>query len=125
MMDWVLKDFDFADAFVDEVIISTDGDDETIVEKHLEHVRTVLATFKEMKLVCDLEKAQMFVRQVEFCGHVIGGGVRRPSPGKLRSLEKWPRPKTVTELRAFLGFCNWYQEYIENMPTGQDLCRTC
>ena len=105
MMDWVLKEFEFADAFVDDVIIATGGsDDEDMVEKHKQQVQLALSKFRELGLVCDLEKAQMFVPQVEFCGHVVGNGVRRPSPGKLRSLEKWPQPRNVTELRAFLGF---------------------
>ena len=109
MMDWVLKDFDFAEPFVDDVIISTTGDsDEEVIKNHANHVRLVLEKFREHRLVCDMAKAQMFVRKVEFCGHVLGGGERTPSPGKLKNLEKWPRPKNVTELRGFLGFCNWY-----------------
>ena len=59
----------------------------------------------------------MFVPEVEFCGHVLGHGCRRPSPGKLSALAKWPRPTTVTELRAFLGFCNWYSDYVKNYAT--------
>ena len=56
----------------------------------------------------------MFLSHVECFGHIVGGGERRPSPGKLQSLTKWPRPKTETELRGFLGFCNWYQEYVKD-----------
>ena len=46
MMEWILKDFDFALAFVDDVIIATEGEsEEEIVEAHTEHVWQVLHKF--------------------------------------------------------------------------------
>ena len=114
MMDWVLEEFDFADPFVDDVLISSSGSNpEDAIRNHLEHLTRVLTRFRELGLVCDLEKAQLFVDEVEFCGHVIGQGRRRPAPGKLNALKKWERPRTITELRSFLGFCNWYHDYID------------
>ena len=66
------------------------------------------------RLVADTRKCHFFVEEVEFCGHVLGGGVRRPAPGKLRAIEKWELPQTITALRAFLGFTNYYNTYIPN-----------
>ena len=40
--------------------------------------------------------------------------MRRPAPGKLRAIEKWELPKTVTALRAFLGFTNYYISYVRD-----------
>ena len=118
MMEWVLAPFDFALPFVDDVIIASDGDTpEMLVENHSNHVKAVLERFRELNLVCDLSKAHLFEEEVEFCGHVLGHGCRKPSPGKLCALEKWPRPSTVTELRAFLGFCNCYSDYVKNFAT--------
>ena len=51
---------------------------------------------------------------MEFCGNILGGSARRPSPGKLRAIEKWEVPRTVTALRAFLGFTNYYSAYIKD-----------
>ena len=113
MMDWVLSDLDCADPFVDDVIISSEGNtDEELINNHLRDVQAVLTRFREKQLVCDMSKAQLFKREVEFCGHIIGHGKRRPAPGKLTCLEKWTLPKTVTEMRSFLGFCNWYHDYV-------------
>ena len=41
-------------------------------------------------------------------------GVRKPAHGKLRAIEKWEVPRTVTALRAFLGFTNYYSVYIKD-----------
>jgi len=113
MMDNILKDEPSADVFVDDVIISSGGStvDEAL-KNHYNDVRRVLTIFREQKLVCDSEKAQMFVQEVEYCGHILGQGRRRPAPGKMTALEKWRLPQVVTELRSFLGFCNWYGDYI-------------
>ena len=55
---------------------------------------------------------QTFCKKGNFCGHVLEGGTRRPEPGKLCAIEKWERPRNITELRAFLGFTNYYNSYI-------------
>ena len=31
---------------------------------------------------------------------------------KTAALQLWERPKTITQLRAFLGCCNYYQEFL-------------
>ena len=55
----------------------------------------------------------MFVEEVEFCGHVMREGRRWSSPGKLLSIQKWPCPQTVTQLRGFLGLTNYYSCYVQ------------
>ena len=92
MMEWVLRDLPFAEPFVDDVIISTDGEGEELITRHADHVRQVLETLEGHQLVCILTKAQMFVPEVVFFWHVIGHCCRRPSPGKFSALAKWPRP---------------------------------
>jgi len=115
-VDYCLRKFqDITKAYVDDILIMTPwkGSTEKTIMCHDQDVRRVMEELKNHKLVADT-KIKWFVTNVEFCGHVLGRGMRRPSPGKLRSLEKWPRTTNVTELRAFLGFCNWYQEYIKD-----------
>ena len=54
----------------------------------------------------------MFPQGVEFCGSILEDGTRRPAPGKMAALQLWKRPKTITQLRAFLGCCNYYHEFL-------------
>jgi hypothetical protein len=118
MMEWVLRDLPFADAFVDDIIVSSEADTyEEAVAKHKEDLMVVLGRLRENKLVCDLSKAQLFVDYVEFCGHLVGQGTRRPSTRKLECVARWRRPETVTDLRSFIGFANWYHDYIPHFAS--------
>ena len=116
LMDSILAPVrEYADAYFDDIIVGTDTigmTEEEGLKRHNEDLRKVLDTLAEQKLVLDGSKAQLFVRSVEFCGHILEGGTRRPSPGKLKCLEGWELPKTVTALRAFLGFTNYYHSYV-------------
>ena len=39
-------------------------------------------------------------------------GQRKPIAGKISVVENLERPKTVSEMRALLGFCNYYSGYV-------------
>ena len=72
----------------------------------------MLSELDKHNMVCKPTKASLFVKEVEFAGHVVGHGQRRPMPGKLASLHHWEKPQTISELRSFMGFCNYYSGYV-------------
>ena len=111
--NWCLRNVkDIAAAYVDDILIMTEdtGTPEATADQHEKDVRRVLEELKAHRLVAD-KKIEWFVTHVTFCGHVLGGGERRPAPGKLKALQKWEPPTTVTALRGFLGFTNYYATY--------------
>jgi hypothetical protein len=113
VMEHVLRNEDCADPYVDDVIIGSTGDtEEELLINHEADLRRVLNTLAEHQLIADPRKAHLFMRQVEFCGHVLKEGKRTPAPGKLLSLQKWEMPKTITALGAFLGLANYYSQYV-------------
>jgi hypothetical protein len=119
MIDWCLGSVaDCCSAYIDDILISTNvrpGETrEQLLDHHYRDVQRVLNVLKEHKLIADLRKCKFFIEEVEFCGHILGHGQRRPAPGKLTAVEKFEPPKNVTSLRSFLGLTNYYSEYIEN-----------
>ncbi len=80
-------------------------------------VRTVLNTLNVNELIVDPIKAHMFMKEVEFCGHILREGRRSPAPGKLISIQKWELPATLTEFWGFLGLTNYYSCYVPNYST--------
>ena len=106
---------DCANPFVDDIIIGSGREDMTedaLIEAHEKDLRKVLSELDKHNMVCKPTKASLFVKEVEFAGHVVGHRQRRPMPGKLASLHHWKRPKTISELRSFMGFCNYYSGYV-------------
>ena len=61
-------------------------------ENHNRDVRRTLDCLVDNFLVADLRKCVFFVPAVEFCGYLLGKGVRKPAPGKLMAIEKWETP---------------------------------
>ena len=66
------------------------------------------------KLVANLSKAKLYASEVEFCGHILRDGTISPAPGKLLSIQCWDLPKTITQLRGFLGLANYYSGYVKD-----------
>ena len=99
---------DSVDPFVDDVIIASRDPSmsyEKLLEAHEREVTRVLDLLVRHKLT-GKAKATIGVSEVVFAGHVVGNGQRKPIPGKVAAIEHWQKPKTVSELRAYLGFCN-------------------
>ena len=107
---------DCADPFVDDVIIAS-GDPsmsyEELLEAHERDVTRVLDLLVRHKLTGSSDKATIAVSEVVFADHVVGNGQRKPIPGKVAAIEHWEKPKMVSELRAYLGFCNYYSGYVK------------
>jgi hypothetical protein len=114
MMEWVLRDEDYADPYVDDIIIGSTGNTrEELILNHTRDVMRVLQILEEQNLVCDPKKSHFFMEEVEFCGHILRQGKRSPAPGKLLPIQKWEIPHTVTALRGFLGLTNYFSEYVK------------
>ena len=72
----------------------------------------MLSELDRHNMVCKPTKASLFVKEVEFARHVVGHRQRGPMPGKLASLHHWEKPHTISELRSFMRFCNYYSGYV-------------
>ncbi|GKD32093.1 putative reverse transcriptase domain-containing protein, partial [Tanacetum coccineum] len=51
---------------------------------------------------------------VEHLRHVINGNGFRIDPGKIEAVKNWKAPRTLTEVRSFLGLVGYYRSFIEN-----------
>ena len=117
MMDFVLQGLDCASCYIDDIIIGTPENglsESDLLRAHAEDVNAVLSRLREWHLVAEIGKTAFFTTQVQFCGHILANGQRRPAEGKMVSIQKWEQPKTVKEVRGFLGLCNYYAVYIHN-----------
>jgi hypothetical protein len=46
-------------------------------------------------------------------GHIISEEGIVVDPTKIKSIEEWPTPRNVTEVRSFMGLAGYYIRFIE------------
>ena len=59
------------------------------------------------------KKCVLFQTQVNYLGQVLDKTGIRPNPKKLEVVRDWERPKTVTQVRSFTAFCNYYRKFVK------------
>jgi hypothetical protein len=53
------------------------------------------------------------MKKVLYLGHIIGAKGVHVHQEKIHSIIDWPTPKTLTELKGFLGICSYYRNFIK------------
>ena len=100
---------------LDDIIIGSSTEDmseDEMIKAHKKDLGRVLDVLHRHQMVCKLTKASLFVKEVEFAEHVMGQGQRRLMPRKLAALTHWEQPTTISELRSFMRFCNYFSGYV-------------
>ena len=95
--------------FLDDLLVYS----ETPAE-HLEHLEKVFIKLRAAGLKLKPKKCDLFQTQVNYPGHVLDKTGIRTDPKKLEAVREWERPKTVTQVRSFTAFCNYYRKFVEN-----------
>ena len=83
-------------------------------KNHLEYIRTVLQTVRKNNWFCKMSKCDFGVKDNLLLGHRINGHFISPDPKKLESVKVWPTPTTITEVKQFLGFPNYFRQFIDH-----------
>lgn len=93
--------------FYDTLIYSPD------LNSQLNHLKITLQILKENNLFVKLSKCDFGVEKIEYLGHVISNGGVATDPKKIEAMVQWPMPKTLKELRGFLGLTGYYRKFVK------------
>jgi hypothetical protein len=96
--------------YMDDLLICNNSDKADMMKKIL----IVLKLLKEHDLFLKPEKCSFYVTKVDFLGFIIEAGKILMDPAKPKGILEWPAPTTVTQLRSFIGFCNFYHRFISH-----------
>ena len=76
-------------------------------------MRIVLHTLRDRQLYAKLSKYEFWLEKVSFLGHVISQGGKPVDPSKIEAVLEWESPKSIFEIRSFLGLAGYYRRFIE------------
>jgi hypothetical protein len=76
-------------------------------------VSEVLSRLQQAGLQCDIKKSEFEQSSVKYLGYIIKADEGLcADPEKVQAIKSWEAPKTVREVRSFLGFANFYRPFI-------------
>ena len=96
--------------YLDDIIIFS-----KTPEEHIERLRGVFEKLLKAGLKLKPSKCEFFKNQISYLGHVVSAKGVATDPKKIEAVRNWPVPKTVTQVRSFLGFTNYYRRFIKDM----------
>lgn len=101
--------FEIMLVYLDDIIIYGSNYDQMI-----ERLDVVLQRLKDTGLKIELDKCQFFKEKVVYLGHEISAEGIACDSGKVKAIKDWPKPTTLREVRAYLGFTSYFRRHIEN-----------
>jgi hypothetical protein len=75
--------------------------------------RIILEKAQEYDLYFTAKKCEFRKPKIEYLGLVVEERKLAMDPAKLKGILDWPAPKTVKEVRSFLGFGNFYRCFVK------------
>jgi hypothetical protein len=118
MMDSIFSDMiegNLVLVYMDDILVFA-----PTLEKLEELTNEVLKRLEENDLYCKPKKCEFEKEEMEYLGLIIKEGKLSMDPTKLSGIRDWPVPKSVKDVRSFLGFGNFYRKFIRGFA---DLAR--
>lgn len=81
---------------------------------HISRLRAVAERLRKANLTINVNKSNFVMREIEYLGYIVGNGCLKTNPEKVRAIAEFPQPRTIRQLRRFLGLTGWYQRFINN-----------
>ena len=96
---------------------------------HMQHVDAVLQSIREARLKVKRAKCEFGVRETSFVGYKVSKEGINTEAKKVEAIRTWPTPRSVGELRSFLGLAGYYRRFVEKFAHKSsqlhDLVNSC
>lgn len=114
LIDTALRRLEFVRAYIDDIIVGS-SDEET----HKQHLKMVLERLRKFRLSINYSKCIFGVGEVDYLGYRISKNGIKPIKERVEAVLNYEKPKTLQQLRRFLGIINFYRRFIKNAAQAQ------
>lgn len=109
VMDNVLRDLQnvICLVYLDDIIVFS-----VSLQEHMVNLERVFKRLRESNFKIQMDKSEFLKLETSYLGHVISKDGIKPNPDKIAAIQKFPIPKTATEIKRFLGLLGYYRKFI-------------
>ena len=113
VIDTVLQGIPGVVAYLDDILITGPTQ-----EEHLAALEEVLKRLSKAGLRANLKKCEFMKSSVTYLGHVIDEQGLHPMPDKIRAIHQAPTPRSLTELKSYLGLLTYYSKFLPHLASS-------
>ena len=95
--------------YLDDILIYLNN-----MSEHHRHVKEVLKHLCKAGLYAKAEKCEFHSKSIEYLGYILSPSGLTMSNDKIKIIQDWLEPKKVKDIQSFLGFANFYHQFIFN-----------
>ena len=95
--------------FFDDILVYS-----KTLDDHWQHLALVFSLMQQHQMFAKANKCVFAIDRVEYLGHFISANGVETDPSKVAAVQAWPIPKTVKELRSFLGLTGYYRKFVKS-----------
>lgn len=109
VMDNVLRDLQnvICLVYLDDIVVFS-----VSLQEHMVNLEKVFKRLRESNFKIQMDKSEFLKLETSYLGHVISKDGIKPNPDKIIAIQRFPIPKTATEIKRFLGLLGYYRKFI-------------
>ena len=110
----ITRDMPFCFSYIDDILVASSSK-----EQHKKHLKILLTRLQQFNININFPKCIFESDQVPFLGYLVSSTGIKPSDERIDIIRQYPLPKTVKELKRFLGLINFYRRCLPHSAEYQ------
>ena len=96
--------------YLDDIVVFGDS-----IEEHTNNLLKVFNALRNHNLKIEPSKCKLLHKEITYLGHTIKETGIKPTQANVKTILDMHTPKTLKEVRSFLGMINFYGKFIPNV----------
>ncbi|XP_061344797.1 uncharacterized protein LOC133290684 [Gastrolobium bilobum] len=80
---------------------------------HIAHLRIALMNLQQHKFFVKVSKCKFRASSIDYLGHIVPKQGVQADPKKIAAMVNWPEPRSLKQLRGFLGLTGYYCRFVQ------------